>query len=292
MKKNIRRITIILILLLISLSLSSCAYNGYYGDYRGAYTLIYSQVPDILGARDHGLFLVNPQIVLVESDDYGRGLYLYLEDTEEVLSIGIVQTERDNNVYFYPEQSTLSFKLPDRIYDIDNKDISKEELLSLMNQLCSFDKMIKFKALNDWNTPLNYEKMESAKISSPIIPLRWGSREDIVNLLDYKWVEEVFRIAIKNGHEPGEDYRYFSHENWMATDDYGRRLYYVEAYYYIYFNNSKDINYITYYLEMIAIINPDRSYNPDTFMVELEGKTNYHEQIKDLKLANGWNQPL
>lgn len=292
MIKVIRRIFVFLIVSLLAFGMSGCGYFGYYGSYRGAYTLIYSQVPDVFGVRASGPILLDPQILLVESDEYGRGIYLYLEDTREVLSIGIVQTERDNRVYFYPEQSTLSFKLPDRINDIDNKEISNEDLIRLMNELCSNDLLVKFKIDNDWNNPLNYGKMESAKISSPIIPLRWGSREDIVNLLDYEWEEEVFRIAIKNGHEPGKDYRYFSHENWMATDDYGRRLYYVEAYYYIYFNNSKDIDYITYYLEMIAIINPDRSYNPDTFMVELEDKTNYHEQIKDLKLANGWNQPL
>ena len=292
MKKNIRRFSIFLMLLLISLSLSSCAYNGYHGTFRGAYTLIYSQVPDVLGARHNGLFLTDPQIVLVESDDYGRGLYLYLEDTGEVLSIGIVQTEKDNKVYFYPEQSTLTFRLPDRIYDVDDKDISKEELLSLMNELCSFDKMLNFKYLNDWNTPLKYEKMESANISTQVIVYRWGFRENIVNLPDYKWKEEVFRVATHNGHKTEEYYRCFSHENYMATDDYGRRLYYVEAYYTIYFTDSKDINYITYYLEMIAIINPDGSYNPDTFMTELKDKTNYQEQIKELKLANGWNHPL
>ena len=100
------------------------------------------------------------------------------------------------------------------------------------------------------------------------------------------------KIAWLKKYKPEEYYRYFSHENYMATDDYGRRLYYVEAYYTIYFTDSKDINYITYYLEMIAIINPDGSYNPDTFMTELKDKTNYQEQIKELKLANGWNHPL
>lgn len=43
---------------------------------------------------------------------------------------------------------------------------------------------------------------------------------------------------------------------------------------------------------MIAILMPDESYNKDTFMVELEDMTNYQEQMRELKAANGWNTPL
>ena len=100
-------------------------------------------------------------------------------------------------------------------------------------------------------------------------------------------------VAEKNGYVRDEEPReYFGHSLWMATDDYGRRLYYVEGDYYYYPNDNKQINYIQYYWQMVAILNPDGSFNSETFMVELEDKANYQDQIRDLKIANNWNKPF
>jgi len=152
-----------------------------------------------------------------------------------------------------------------------------------------------FKRVNGWNSPIDDSRLESAEICAPVIPLRWETRTDKVNLPDYKWEELIFALAERNGHKLGgenDTNKYFSHESWMATDDYGRRLYYVEAYYYEYPEGSTRIAYVRHFLEMIAIINPDGSYNEDAFMTELADKSDYRAQIRELKLANGWNQPL
>ena len=79
----------------------------------------------------------------------------------------------------------------------------------------------------------------------------------------------------------------------MATDSYGRRLYYIESQYYV---HSEDGAYPSsveeYYLEMLAIINPDGSYDEEIFMIEIADKYNWQDQLKELKEANGWNQPF
>ncbi len=297
MKFFARIIALIFIAVISVTVLVGCAYAGYHGDYSDAYTLIYSQVPDILGARARGPLLVDPQIFLLEGDDHGRALYIYLEETDGFLSLGIVQKESDGKVYYYPEESTLSFRLPYRIYDIDNKSIPKDDMILLLNELCPDDIMEDFKRANDWNAPIDESKLESAEIGAPIIPARWETRTDKVNLPDYKWEDLIFEYAEKNGHKLGDENntdKYFSHEQWMATDNYGRRLYYVEAYYYIYppAEESTQILYERHYLEMIAIINPDGGFDSEIFMTELADKVNYQEQIRELKLANGWNQPL
>ena len=298
MKRLVKMISCICMLMLFVMTVAGCGYSGYRGKYKGAYTLIYSQVPDMYGASMDGAFMRDPQLFPLDSDSYGRTMYLYMESTDGFLSAGIVQKETADTVYFYPEQSTVSFRLPDDVYDLYNKEISEDKLMALFYGLCSVETLETFKKDNDWNAPINEAKLDSVPIDAPTISVRWGSRKDKVNLLNTEWEEQIFALAKKNGHQFSEertDSKYFSHANWMATDDYGRRLYYVEGYYYRYGDEIGDdphLVYTCYYLEMVAIINPDKTFDTDTFMVELVDKVNYQEQIKALKLANGWDTPL
>lgn len=293
MKRYLKIIAFVCLMVILLTVMQGCAYRGYRGDYAGAYTLIYSQVPDILGARTNGPLLLDPQILLWESDEYGRALFIYFERSDELLSVGIVQKEEGNRVFFYPEKSTISARIPDDHYDIDNHAYTELGLTQLMYSLFTVFKIEEFKAENDWGLPIDESKLDSAEIVLPKIAARWEHRKDSVNLAQLEWEEQIIALAHKNGHEfdENEDF-YFSHASYMATDAYGRRLYYVEGYYYIYPDDDSHIWYVKYDLEMIAIINPDGTFDGETFMVELEDKANYQEQIRDLKIANGWNQPL
>jgi len=293
MKVYLRIIAFICASVIIMTVAVGCSFRGYKGKYKGAYTLIYNQVPDILGARTSGPFLLDPQIVPIEADEYGRVLYAYFEDTDELLSVGIVQKEEDGRVFFYPEKSTVSARMPDSYYDIDNEEYSESELLSLVNSLFTSDMMEKFKADNDWSLPMDESKLDSAEITTQKIAARWEYRKDSVNLSQAEWEEQIVALAHKNGHVFDErESFYYSYESYMATDDYGRRLYYVEGCYYDYPEDESQVWYVRYYLEMIAIINPDGTFDGDSFMVELEDKANYQKQISELKLANNWNEPI
>lgn len=294
--KGLKKFVILCLVICTALFSASCGYGGYRGNYKDAYTLICAQVPGILGARKDGPRLDDPQIFALEKDNFGRELYLYLEDVDDRLIAGIVQKREDSTVYFYPEQSTLAFVMPDEYYNVYNKPIYEKDLIALFNTLCDKQQLDKFKQLNDWNSPFAQEKCDSAKIDPQSIAVRWGSRTDEVNLADDVWFEQVFALATKNGHELNEDNqdsRYFDHASIMTTDAYGRKLYYVEGYYYVYSQDSTSpLVYTRYFLEMVAIINPDGSFNPQTFMVEISNMCSYHEQISQLKTANGWGTPL
>lgn len=293
MKRFIKSILIVCLTIVLAISTTGCGYRGYRGKHKGAYTLIYSQVPDVLGARSGIMaFLVDPQIIRLQEDGFGRALYLYIEDAGEMVSICIVQKETKKNVYFYPEQSTLSFRVPYYFYE-SYTSFSKEQLKLLFNDVCSDEQLENFKANNDWNLPLIEEKLDSAPIILPRIILRWEQRTNKVNLSDEKWEKYLFKVAVENGHDITDDYnKYFSYSSWMATDDYGRRLYYLEGVYYEYFDNYSNISSIRYFLEMVAIIKPDGTFDEELFMVELVDKANYQEQIRALKIANNWNQPF
>ena len=128
MKRFFKVVISLFLLSFFVFSLVGCSYEGYDGEYPGAYTLICSQVPDTLGVRVILQILEDPQILPIESDSLGRTLYLYLEDTDGLLSLCIVQKENSETVYFYPEKSTLSVRVPPSYYDIDNTKLSNDEL--------------------------------------------------------------------------------------------------------------------------------------------------------------------
>ena len=168
MKSYIRLTALLLAVLFILFSLGGCGYFGYRGEHLGAYTLVYSQVPDILGARAV-VALHDPQVLFLESDSYGRGLYVYYEDCDELFTVAIVQKETKERVYYYPEESTLSFSMPDHLYDIDNPELSEDRLKELLSEFCTDEMLKAFKVQNDWNSPINESKLESAEKTSPMI---------------------------------------------------------------------------------------------------------------------------
>ena len=298
MKYSIKLLSLLLILSTLTVSVCGCGYLGYRGDHKGAYTLAYTQIPGTRGARNIGPGFDDASVIPLENDSYGRGLYIYFESTEGPLSILITQKESDEAVYFYPEKSALSFKTPTSLYDLYEKKVSDDRLLSLYKELCSEEVLAGFKEQNDWNKPINEEKLDSAKITLPKIATAWEYRKGDTTLSDEEWKENMFSVALENGHNIPEDYLSGYHgmniyDNWMATDSYGRQLYYVESQYCVY--SEEDVFPSTttwYYLEMLAIINPDGSYDPECFMIEILDKINYQEQLSDLKSLCGWNQPL
>ena len=296
MKRYAKLIAFICLAAMLTSFFAGCGYRGYRGEHVAAYTLVYSQVPDILGARAV-VSMHDPQILLLESDSYGRGLYLYYEDCDEMLTVAIVQKQTDERVYYYPEESTLSFAMPDSMYDIDNPALSEDKLKSLLSEFCTDEMLDSFKRQNDWNAPIDESKLENAAITSPMLIYRWSHRGHDANIELYSddWRDVMIDVAIKNGHNiESEDTNgvYLFYVSWMATDDYGRNLYYVDGYYYV-DGDSEDVHvsYRQYYLEMVAITKPDGSFDPDTFMMELEDKANYQSTIRELKKINGWNQP-
>ena len=169
--------------------------------------------------------------------------------------------------------------------------------MSLYQSVCSEEALQVFLEANDWELPINEEKLDRAEICLPKITYRWTFRNDSVNLEKSEWNKTIRAVAEENGHpisessQGGEDL--YPEAMWMATDAYGRRLYYVEAYYYVYSEVGEYPRYSAkYYLEMLAVLNPDGSYDADRFMIELSDKLHFQDQMRELKKANGWNQPL
>ena len=296
--KLIKTLILTFILCLILFTLCACAYSGYKGDHAGAYTLTYTQVPGTKGATSYWLSYRDPQILLLETDSEGRGLYLYFEETDTPLSLVIVQKESEDRVYFYPEDSAISFRTPDRIYEVFPDKFTDGELRELMNELCSDEALAEFKEDNDWNKPIDESRLDSAAITKPGIATYWTDRTGKVITPFLEWRDLMLSLAVKNGHNVPESFLNGNdgmniYDSYMATDAYGRELHYINSQYYIHTEEGVyPEGYTAYYLEMLAIINPDGSFDRESFMIELSDICDPDEEMRTLKERCGWNQPL
>ena len=132
----------ILILLFLVFMLNSCdIFYSYKGNDYDLFTVAMNSVLD-----SHGhTFKDNegPTLYIIEEDNYGRKLFYYCEGNNiSTHSLIISQKTFEGNVYYFPDYNFISNS---------NNEFSDEEINNL-------------KVLNDWNLPLNEEKMVISNI--------------------------------------------------------------------------------------------------------------------------------
>ena len=103
---------------------------------------------------------------LLETDLYGRELFLHKKWTEQVSILLVCQNKDDTYAYYYEDYSYL-------IHSIDSSDFTQDEIQWL-------------KIKNDWNQPLNHKHMSSVIYN--------GAEHDID---DYNQYSKVIRSALK-----------------------------------------------------------------------------------------------
>ena len=177
------------------------------------------------------------------------------------------------------------------------KRLSTSKMKLVFNALCPEAKLQEFKELNDWGLAFQEDKLESANIKKQALSVVKNYRSGKVKISINTWEKYMKSVGVKNGHNFDSHFEvndsFYTVANWMATDKYGRELYYLEGYYYTYGDGTvPHLSYVRTYLEMVAIVNPDKTFNSETFMVELTDKYNCQAQLKALKEVNNWNKPL
>ena len=79
MKRRLIYTTLVALILVLSLSLSSCIYLGYQGEDIDLFTTAANNVFAIYGSATNGEATYSPTIRVIEKDDYGRVLFFYNE---------------------------------------------------------------------------------------------------------------------------------------------------------------------------------------------------------------------
>ncbi|AUD63295.1 hypothetical protein BK010_06715 [Tenericutes bacterium MO-XQ] len=244
-------------------------YDGYEKEYKDLYTeAIYS----LLGNRGYfleGEILDDPEIIVIEEDNYGRILYAYYESNHvSSYSYLIAQKSDDIYVYFYPNYNFIS-----AAYDYDK---------ATTQTIFTTDEINQLKTQNDWNLPLDDSKMIHFEITS--------LKEKPKSKISKDTFEILLKSLAQKSNYLGDDdlYRY---SEYFLTDDYGRTMYYVYGIGRDMLGEGVSPDSLIQYFHAVIIFQSDGSYNLYHSIMELTDLQVYQSELQAFKILNNWNLP-
>lgn len=269
--KKILAISLLFVMLIL---LTGCIYR-YRGEHNDLYSVAINNIFGANGYRTNGEAVYDPYIEILETDDYGRILFLYDEGYRNQFGTALlIMQKRENDcVYYYQDICYIPLIFPDDAY--------KEDKFSYQNYY-SEKQITALKDLNDWNKPLNFDKCTSSVMAER------KSKEGKLDLQEKDFEKAISTYAKKNGYK-GDDnlYRYSIYCN---TDKYGREIYYV-------YGIGRDVkgegvspNSVQKYYDFALIFNPDKSCPIDN-ICEITDLNEYYKEVTALKENCGWNTP-
>ena len=148
---------LLLLLLFILFASAGCVYKGYTGEHRDLFTVGVNSVLWNEGYSSSADLKINPDIEILEQDQYGRTLFIYHEafyvgpddGNKSIASLIICQSSNEKEVYYY-EDVNLIMKMQDWIWP-ENYNFSDADILKL-------------KELNDWDKDLDLNKCVKKEI--------------------------------------------------------------------------------------------------------------------------------
>ena len=189
MKKSVYSGLIILVITVVILvmSLTSCGgYKGYSGDNSELYTVAINSVPWINGYSWTADFVCDPQIEIVEEDDYGRIMFIYHEKFYGGSDIGfaalvISQSSNEKEVFYYEDVNYIVKKQETYIDAVELEVFNDEEIEAL-------------KSINDWDQEIDYDKCVKKEITNvkATIPYEEEIKQQIIDEFDLNREDKLF----------------------------------------------------------------------------------------------------
>lgn len=168
MNKKISNFFVIFVLIFISLTMTACwgrANMTYLGDYPDLYSVAINSVEGLRGYIHSEIG--HPSVVeLIETDNYGRSLFVYCEEDSRDQSIVYLMISQGRTI----KGATFYFGVN---YIFDN--LSENNVVHIFGHKRSSyleyplndfseSEIEELKLNNDWNKPLNYEKYKTVPI--------------------------------------------------------------------------------------------------------------------------------
>ena len=273
---KLKKLSIIVFIFILIFMFASCKdeYNGYSGKYPELYSVAIHSLLGSQGFYVHERY-EDPQIKILEEDEYGRILFAYCENSKiSTLSLLILQKYDDRYAYFYPAYNFISTDgvgLDEKIF---NNNIS--------GKFSNEDKK-RLKEKNDWDKKLDEIKCIKVEITHK-------KSEPEVKITDAEFEVLFKKVAVSKGYK-GTD-KIFRSAIYSTVDDYGRTLYYAwgigrDA-------NGEGVSIQSLYMNfnLVLIFNPDGSYNEETCTMELTDFYNYQDELKAFKELNNWDKSM
>ena len=239
--------SLIIVLLILSSALpSGCFTKRYSPDMVRMFTQVFHAVP---GGRSYDKHVIEGKII--ETDEYGRICFSF-ETGGLLTGICIMQKYDEEYVYYYDNVSYLT---------------------SVWTRRYSEEEWITFKEQNDWNQPIDEEKMiKREMVKSNLSPNRESS-------IDLEAVKEAFYQTMnENGYIFGTGYFDYSQT--------GQEIFLVERYE----RTKKEDD--PYYYEVfdyhLMILNADGSYDPENYLIKIDDLSQSNAPLAEIKARNGW----
>ncbi len=280
MKKIVRFICVIILSTVALCGTTSCKPYRYKGSHIELFTVATNNLFGSEGYRVFEFADFHPFIDILETDDYGRTLFFFTEDTGELnvtdgnafgTAIFIMQKSDDEFVYYYQDDCYIPHQMPKGLTSIpeDYRDeLPKEEIATL-------------KQRNDWNREINFDKCTKAVISD----------KDLSGSLEASKCEPIIKAYAKQNGYNGDD-TLFRYGIFCNADLYGRELYYVYCIGTDVLGAGISPTSKTQDYEFAVIFKPDNSCSLDTICEVSSDSTDYYEKIMELKRTAHWNQPF
>ena len=231
----------------------------YKGDYPEVLTVA---INSIIGTRGYNVseIVEFPDILALETDDFGRSLFLYYEN---VVSLIIIQQNDEEFVYYYPYYNHISIRrLPMGI------NISDSLSMDDIEKSFTIEAILDFKSKNDWNQPINFDKA----IRTEIVTVK----NDIDGPINKRSITHTYNTVF------GENAIRNPNAVFFITDNYKRSIYTA-----IIRDGFAGDGRRT----VIMLFQPDGSLDAERGVMELNDLYQYQDDLKAFMEQNEWNEP-
>ena len=250
---KLKRFALIICLAVLLTALAGCAYKGYSGKRTDLYTVAVNSLLWNNGYSYKTERVTDPQIEIVETDEFGRTLFTYYEKYYAGAKLSfsaliIAQCSLDGYVYYY-EDSNYLIKAQE-LYSNELQGFTKEEIDDL-------------KILNDWDKAVDLQKCVKKKISKSKQAMPVNSQTIIEKAVtEFNLNETKYNINL----------------DYLTGDDNDNFIVYGSII------KSDDVN-----IHFAALIKTDGE-NIDWFVPD--NQYNYQDEFKIFKESNGWSTAL
>ncbi len=238
---------ILLALIILSSTLAGgCFTKQYSPDMVRMFTQVFHAVP---GGQSYDKHVIKGEII--DTDEYGR-ICFYFQTGGRLSGICIMQKYDEEYVYYYDNVSYLT---------------------SVMTRKYSKEEWSTFKEQNDWNQPIDEEKMIKREMVQSILS---RNRESVIDIEAVK--EAFYQTMDENGYIFGTGYFDYSQS--------GQEIFLIERY-----ERSKKEDDPYYYVVFdyhLMILNADGSYDPENYLLKIDDLSQSNAPLAEIKEKNGW----
>lgn len=285
LSKTSSLVCLLICLALLSLFLSSCFYWGYGGEHEELFTVAVNNIFHSFGSTSNGEVSYDPEVQIVETDDYGRVLFFYNECYGKGdwfgMAFVIMQKVEGQYVYYYQDACYTPFFDTSDYFYYPNR--NTETYLRAVELATDLDAL---KERNDWNQDLNLDKCTKAKISNEKPKKSIPLEKDYLNEVLYQYAKEIgYTGSDKDGMCGPSDPLYCN------SDTEGNDLY---AFYCTACDKDSEGNNVWTYFRFVVIVSRDKEQNPiirEGAIAEITDITEYYNVVTELKEKNGWTYP-